>query len=52
MKAMGNPAAAIAPQNNDFPGMVVKSEGGRRHMVSSRIVLAQVSPRSLFTLVR
>lgn len=26
MKAMGNPAAAIAPQNNDFPGMVVKSE--------------------------
>jgi hypothetical protein len=26
MKAMGNPAAAMAPPNNDFPGMVVKSE--------------------------
>jgi hypothetical protein len=26
MKAMGNPAASFAPQNSDFPGMVVKSE--------------------------
>lgn len=26
MKALGNPAAAFAPQNSDFPGMVVKSE--------------------------
>lgn len=26
MKAMGNPAASLAPQNSDFPGMVVKSE--------------------------
>ncbi len=26
MKAMGNPAAALVPQNSDFPGMVVKSE--------------------------
>lgn len=26
MKALGNPAASIAPQNSDFPGMVVKSE--------------------------
>jgi hypothetical protein len=25
-KAMGNPAAAMAPQSSDFPGMVVKSE--------------------------
>lgn len=26
MKALGNPAASIVPQNSDFPGMVVKSE--------------------------
>lgn len=26
MKAMGNPAASFAPQNSDFPGMVMKSE--------------------------
>lgn len=26
MKAMGSPAASFAPQNSDFPGMVVKSE--------------------------
>lgn len=26
MKALGNPAASFAPQNSDFPGMVVKSE--------------------------
>lgn len=26
MKAMGNPAAAMVPQNSDFPGMVIKSE--------------------------
>lgn len=26
MKAMGNPAAALAPQASDFPGMVIKSE--------------------------
>lgn len=26
MKALGNPAAAFAPQSSDFPGMVVKSE--------------------------
>ncbi len=25
-KAMGNPAASLAPQSSDFPGMVVKSE--------------------------
>lgn len=26
MKAMGNPAAALAPQASDFPGMVIKSD--------------------------
>lgn len=26
MKAMGSPAAALAPQSSDFPGMVIKSE--------------------------
>lgn len=26
MKAMGNPAASLAPQSSDFPGMVIKSE--------------------------
>lgn len=26
MKALGNPAASMVPQNSDFPGMVVKSE--------------------------
>lgn len=26
MKAMGNPASALAPQASDFPGMVIKSE--------------------------
>jgi Domain of unknown function (DUF4412) len=26
MKAMGNPAAAMVPQNSDFPGMIIKSE--------------------------